>query len=151
MADMPAEVSANPPAPRPAAGRGLDMSFLVGFGSLPIVRQIGLMIGLAASVALGVAVVLWSQDEEYRPLTGVVSARQTNEVAEVLSSSGIPHRLDPASGMLLVPAERIHEARMKMAGANVVDGSQMGFELLDQEQGFGVSQFMEVARYRRSL
>lgn len=151
MADMPAEVSETPPASRPAAGRGLDMSFLVGFGSLPIVRQIGLMIGLAASVALGVAVVLWSQDEEYRPLTGAVSARQTNEVAEVLGASGIPHRLDPASGMLLVPAERIHEARMKMAGANIVDGSQMGFELLDQEQGFGVSQFMEVARYRRSL
>jgi flagellar M-ring protein FliF len=133
MADMPAEIQetrARLPARSGGAG-GLDMSFLVGFGSLPIVRQIGLMIGLAASVALGVAVVLWSQEQDYRPLTGVVSARQTNEVAEVLTSSGIPHRIDPSSGMLLVPAERIHEARMKMAGANVVDGSQMGFELLD--------------------
>ncbi|MEQ8861302.1 MAG: flagellar basal-body MS-ring/collar protein FliF [Pseudomonadales bacterium] len=154
MADLPAEVTdsravgANRSA---AAARGLDLSFLVGFGSLPMVRQIGLMIGLAASVALGFAVVLWSQQEDYRALTGVVSARQTNEVAEVLSGSGIPHRVDPASGMLLVPADRIHEARMKMAGANIVDGSQMGFELLDQDQGFGVSQFMEVARYRRSL
>jgi len=59
MADMPAETSDSRPAARSgAAGRGLDMSFLVGFGSLPIVRQVGLMIGLAASVALGFAVVL---------------------------------------------------------------------------------------------
>jgi flagellar M-ring protein FliF len=155
MADMPAEVgdsrAVGAARSGAAAGRGLDLSFLVGLGNLPIARQIALMIGLAASVALGFAVVLWSQDVDYRPLTGVVSARQTNEVAQVLSASGIPHRVDPASGMLLVPSERIHEARMKMAGANIVDGSQMGFELLDEKQGFGVSQFMEVARYRRSL
>lgn len=155
MADMPAEIgnaSASiarlPSTPAPA---GFNLSFLLGFGSLPIVRQIGLMIGLAASVALGFGVVLWSQDEDYRPLTGVVSARQTNQVSEVLSASGIPYRIDSASGMLLVPSERIHEARMKMAGADIVDGTQIGFERLDEDQGFGVSQFMEVARYRRSL
>lgn len=155
MADLPAEVgdsrSGGAAAPAAAAGRGFNLSFLVGLGNLPVARQIALLIGLAASVALGFAVVLWSQDVDYRPLTGVVSPRQTNEVAEVLSSSGIPHRIDPASGMLLVPSDQIHAARMKMAGANIVDGSQMGFELLDEKQGFGVSQFMEVARYRRSL
>ena len=32
-----------------------------GFQGLPALRQLGLMVGLAASVALGVAVVLWSQ------------------------------------------------------------------------------------------
>ncbi len=151
MADMPAEIGNNRPAPAGAGNQGLNMSFLLGFGSLPIVRQVGLMIGLAASVALGVAVVLWSQDEDYRPLTGVVSARQTNQVAEVLTASGIPHRIDTASGMLLVPSNRVHEARMKMAGADIIDGSQIGFERLDEDQGFGVSQFMEVARFRRGL
>lgn len=151
MADMPAEIGTNRPAPAGAGNQGLNMSFLLGFGSLPIVRQVGLMIGLAASVALGVAVVLWSQEEDYRPLTGVVSARQTNQVAEVLTASGIPHRIDTASGMLLVPSDRVHEARMKMAGADIVDGSQIGFERLDDDQGFGVSQFMEVARFRRGL
>lgn len=155
MADLPAEInSGNVPAaaPRgqPAPG-GMNLSFLLGFGSLPMVRQVGLMIGLAASVALGVGVVLWSQDEDYRPLTGVVSARETNQVAEILSTSNIPYRIDASSGLLLVPSDRIHQARMKMAGAGITDGSQIGFERLDEDQGFGVSQFMEVARYRRSL
>jgi flagellar M-ring protein FliF len=36
-----------------------------GFQGLPAMRQIGLMIGLAASVALGVAVGLWSQQPNF--------------------------------------------------------------------------------------
>jgi len=32
-----------------------------GFSGLPVLRQLGLMIGLAASVALGVAIGMWSQ------------------------------------------------------------------------------------------
>jgi flagellar M-ring protein FliF len=39
-----------------------------GFNKLGIVRQIGLMVGLAASVAIGFAVVLWSQKPEQRVL-----------------------------------------------------------------------------------
>ena len=41
-----------------------------GFNSLNLIRQAGLMVGLAASVAIGFAVVLWTQGEDYRPLYG---------------------------------------------------------------------------------
>ena len=34
-----------------------------GFNKLGMMRQFGLLIGLAASIALGLAVVLWSQKE----------------------------------------------------------------------------------------
>jgi len=40
---------------------------------------------------------------------------------------------------------------MKIAGAQIPSGEQAGFELLDKDQGFGVSQFMEAALHRRSL
>ncbi len=154
MATIPAE-TLNPQQPVEKlvtpASPSLDVDFLRGFGSLPIVRQVGLMIALAASVALGVAVVLWMQQDDFRTLTGIDSPAKANEVVAVLDASGIPSRIDPRSGMLLVPADRLHEARMKMAGAGIADGSQSGFELLDKDQGFGVSQFMETARYRRSL
>lgn len=152
MSDLPAESAAPPALPQPPkAPPSLDNNFLAGFAGLPIVRQLGVMVGIAASVALGFALVLWSQDPDYRPLTDVVSPRQANAVVDALQASGIPHRLDGNTGMVLVPAERIHEARMKMAGAGIVDGSQMGVELLERDQGFGVSQFAEVARHRRSL
>ena len=39
-----------------------------GFGSVGVVKQMGLMLGLAASVALGVSLVLWASGKDYKPL-----------------------------------------------------------------------------------
>ena len=94
-------------------------NWLRGFAGLPIIRQIGLMLALAASVAVGFSVVLWMKDPGYKPLTEVQSSQQASEVAQALQSSGIPYRIDDATGMLMVPGERLHEARMKAAGAGV--------------------------------
>ena len=150
MAELPVESTG--PMAASALGEPLPgASFLRGFSALPVIRQVGLMLALAASVAVGFSVVLWMRDPDYRPLTGVVSAYQTNEVAEALQANNIPYRLDESSGMLLVPAESLYEARMRIAGGQITGGGQVGFELLDKDQGFGVSQFMETAMYRRSL
>ncbi len=144
MADLPIEVD--------DAGRGNSGSnFLRGYASLPIVRQLGLMLALAATVAVGVSVVLWMRDPDYKPLTGVVSPRQANAAAETLQAANIPFRLDEGSGTLMVPADQLHQARMKIAGLGGLSGDQEGFELLDKDQGFGVSQFMETNMFRRSL
>ena len=46
-----------------------------GMTTLPIVRQLGLLIGLAASIALGVAIVLWMQTPNYTRLPGQLSGQ----------------------------------------------------------------------------
>ena len=118
---------------------------------MPVVRQLGLLFAIAGSVAIAIVAVLWMQSPDYRPLTGITTAQQASSVAGLLDSNGLPHRVDNRSGVILVPQDRYHEARMILAGANQLDGQQMGYELLDAEQGFGVSQFMELARHRRSV
>lgn len=120
-----------------------------GFAALPPLRQIGLMIGLAASVAIGVAVVLWSQQPNYAMLFGGLAQKEAAEVADALQKSGIPYRIDAGSGALLVPAERIHEARMKLAADGLPRAG--GMELLGEGNGFGSSQFIEKARYQKAL
>ncbi len=150
MADLPVEIDAGAAAPNEAAGNA-GGDFLRGYATLPIVRQLGLMLALAATVAVGVSVVLWMREPDYKPLTGIGSARQANAAAEALQAANIPYRLDDSTGMLLVPAEVLHQARMKIAGVGGLSGDQEGFELLDKDQGFGVSQFMETNMFRRSL
>ncbi|WP_394354757.1 flagellar basal-body MS-ring/collar protein FliF [Aquipseudomonas alcaligenes] len=117
-----------------------------------MLRQIGLLVGLAASVAIGFAVVLWSQQPDYRPLLGNLSGMDTNQVVETLNAADIPYTVEPNSGALLVKSDDLGRARMKLAAAGVApsDGN-VGFEILDQEQGLGTSQFMEATRYRRGL
>ncbi len=122
-----------------------------GFNALPVLRQIGLMIGLAASVALGVAVVLWSRTPDYSMLYGRLSDVEAAQVAATLDSVAIPYRIEHGSGAITVPADKVHEARLKLATRGLPRGDGTGFELLDEKQGFGTSQFMEQARYNRAI
>ena len=125
--------------------------YLEGIARLPIPRQIGVIVGLAASVALAVWVVIWSQGADLRPLYGSLEHLDAAAVVSVLESNKIRYRIDENSGILLVDAARINDARLKLAEAGMPAETAAGFELLDQEQGIGTSQFMETARFRRSL
>ncbi|MGG7673804.1 flagellar basal-body MS-ring/collar protein FliF [Pseudomonas sp. WC2] len=128
------------------------LSFLENLSEMTVLRQVGLLVGLAASVAIGFAVVLWSQQPDYRPLYGSLAGMDAKQVMDTLASADIPYTVEPNSGALLVKADDLSRARLKLAAAGVTpsDGN-IGFEILDKEQGLGTSQFMEATRYRRGL
>lgn len=132
----------------PAAG----LAFMENIIHMPGLRQVALMIGLAASVAVGFAIVLWSQEPDYRPLLTSLTGMDAGAVVDSLNHAGIKYKVEPNSGALLVRANDLGEARLRLAAAGVTaEEKPMGFELLDQDQGLGTSQFMETARYRRGL
>ncbi len=116
-----------------------------------MLRQLGLLVGIAASVALGVYVVLWSQTPNYEVLFGNLNDKDAAAVQALLSSTDIPFKVDNTTGAVMVAGSAVHEARMKLATEGLPRSSSIGFELLDEEQGFGTSQFMEKARYQRAL
>ncbi len=122
-----------------------------GFYALPVVRQIGLMVGLAASVAIGVAIVLWSQGPDYRLLYSNLGEKDSAEIVEALQAAGIEYRLSADASTVRVPAEQVSSARLMLAGEGLPRGTGAGFEMLDKQEGFGLSQFMENARYQRAL
>lgn len=124
---------------------------MAGFNSLGILRQLGLMVGLAASVAIGFAVVLWSQQPDYRVLYANLSFSDANEVIEQLRLNKIPYRFDADGRAILVPESHVHTARLRLAADGFSADKTIGFELLDQDHGMGSSQFMETTRYRRGL
>jgi flagellar M-ring protein FliF len=113
-------------------------------------RPLLLLIGVAAAIAAGVAVVLWSQGPTYSMLYGDLGTQDQAQIAQALESSGIPHKLDNATGAIMVPADRVHEARLKLAGQGLPEGDG-GFAMISKDPGFGVSQFMENARYQHAL
>ncbi|MCG2581595.1 MAG: flagellar M-ring protein FliF [Marinobacter sp.] len=152
MASVPAETSsANVPAASDMDNPENRSDLLFGFNRLNLLRQIGLMVGLAASVALGVAVVLWAQEPNYQPVVGDMSGYNPQDITSILDQSGINYRMDPRSGALLVPSDEVYNARLKLAAEGVTDEQTMGYELLDQDRGLGTSQFMETISFRRGL
>lgn len=122
-----------------------------GFQGLPALRQIGLMVGLAASVALGVAVVLWSQQPSYTLLYANLGSKDAGQVIDALQKSAIGFKVDETTGAVMVETGKVQSARMELAKDGLPEGNAMGFEMLQKEQGFGTSQFIETARYQRAL
>jgi flagellar M-ring protein FliF len=125
--------------------------FLKGVLGMPVVRQMTLLIALAASVVLALFAFMWMQTPDYRPMGGSLTPDAMNDAVAALDGRQIDYRIDQNTGLLLVKADQIYSARMALAGDEVLEGSQLGYELLDKEQSFGVSQFMEIARHRRSV
>lgn len=146
-ANVPATTGGDEPK-KPLFG----LTFLENLADMSMLRQIGLLVGLAASVAIGFAVVLWSQQPDYQPLYGSLDGMDASQVMETLSASDIKYTVEPNSGALLVKSGDLARARMRLAAAGVAPkDNSVGFEILDQEQGLGTSQFMEATRYRRGL
>ncbi|MFG0723641.1 flagellar basal-body MS-ring/collar protein FliF [Pseudomonas sp. GLN_6] len=146
-ANVPATTGGDEPK-KPLFG----LTFLENLSDMSMLRQIGLLVGLAASVAIGFAVVLWSQQPDYRPLYGSLDGMDASQVMETLSAADIKYTVEPNSGALLVKSDDLARARMRLAAAGVAPkDNSVGFEILDKEQGLGTSQFMEATRYRRGL
>ncbi len=114
-------------------------------------RQLGFLFAIAASVALGVYVVLWSQTPNYSLLYGNMSDQDASQVVDELQKAGIDFKLDHASGAIMVPSSMVHDARMKLAADGLPKSASYGFSMLNEEQKLGTSQFIEKARYQHAL
>lgn len=122
-----------------------------GLNNLNSLRQVGLLIGLAASVAIGVTVVLWSWGPTYGVLYGALEDQDVSAVMDSLLQNGIQAKLDQSTGAVLVPSSKIHDARIQLAAQGLPKGVSAGFDALDEKNNFGISQFMETARYQHAL
>ncbi len=124
---------------------------VAGFNKLSIVRQAAMLGGVALAIALTIAVFIWSQEPNYKPLINRMQDYNAQEIVEVLQREGFEFEIDPTSQVLMVRADELHDARLKLAAASLIDDKTVGLELLDNESNLGTSHFIETARYRRGL
>ncbi|TVS18552.1 MAG: flagellar basal body M-ring protein FliF [Gammaproteobacteria bacterium] len=122
-----------------------------GLSELPAHRQFGLIIGLAVVAALAVSLLLWGMRPTYQVLLPGMAERDTAQAIAVLDRHNIAWRLDNGRGALMVPSNRIAEARLQLATEGLPRAEGVGFELLDKETGLGTSRMVETARYQRAL
>ena len=132
------------------ASGGVPANVSAGIASLPAsLRPLLLLLGIAAAVAAGVWIVLWSRGPTYSLLYANLSPQDEAQVAQALDSAQIPYKLQAGTNGIEVPAERLDEARLKLAGQGLTDNDS--FSALEKSSGFGVSQFMEDVRYQHAL
>ncbi len=124
---------------------------LAGVLRIPAVRQFILLLGVAAAIAAGFAIVLWSRTPVLTPLFADMNGPDAAEVADALRGTDIEFKVDSNNGQILVPEARLHDVRMQLAAKGLPQSLTAGMSMLDEQSGFGVSQFMESARYQYAL
>ena len=113
-------------------------------------RPLLLLVGIAAAVAAGVTVVLWSRGPNFSMLYANLAAEDEAQITQALDAAAIPYRLEANSNAIMVPSERLSEARLKLAGQGLPNDDN-GFALMTKDAGLGVSQFVENARYQHAM
>ena len=83
------------------------------------VRQIIFLFAVAASVAVGVYVVLWAQTPNFSLLYGSLSDQDAAQVLEALQKANIDYNVDQNSGAVMVPSANMAAIAPFNNGLNV--------------------------------
>lgn len=118
------------------------------FGQLG--QKLLLVAGIAAIVAVMVVFWLWSQKPDYRVLFSNFADKDGGAIVAELDKLNIPYQFAEGGNAILVPADQVHQVRLKLAAQGLPKGGNIGFELLENQK-FGVSQFVEQVNFQRGL
>lgn len=112
--------------------------------------KIILLISASAAISIIIALIFWAKSPDYRVLYSNISDQDGGAIVAQLTQMNVPYRFQERGGAIMVPEDKVHEARLTLAQLGLPKGGAVGFELLDQEK-FGISQFSEQVNYQRAL
>jgi len=132
------------------AGEQAASPGIAGLAQAPITRNIFLILGAAAVVAVMVALWMWSQKPNYGVLFSNYSDKDGGAIVASLQQMNIPYKIADGGGAILVPADQVHDLRLRLASQGLPKGGGVGFELMESQK-LGVSQFLEQVNFQRAL
>ena len=118
--------------------------------ALPAQRKLMLGGGIAAIIAIFVAMMLWGREGDYRVLYTNLSDKDGGAILAQLQQMQVPYKHADGGAAILVPADKVHDVRLKLASAGLPKGSVVGFELMETQK-FGTTQFQERLNFQRGL
>lgn len=112
--------------------------------------KIILLISASAAISVIIALIFWAKSPDYRVLYSNISEQDGGAIVAQLAQLNVPYRFEEHGGAIMVPEDKVYEARLTLAQMGLPKGGAVGFELLDQEK-FGISQFSEQVNFQRAL
>jgi flagellar M-ring protein FliF len=127
-----------------------NSSFMEKLAQISPQQLLSMLVVIAAIVAIVSGMWMWGQTADYRVLYSNLSDRDGGEIITSLQQQNIPYKFAEGGGALLVPGDKVHEVRLRLASQGLPKGGTVGFELMENQK-FGTSQFLEQVNYQRSL
>lgn len=86
----------------------------------------------------------------YSPLYSGLTPQDAGQITAKLKEFGIPYQLRNDGSAILVPADKVYEARIELASLDIPRGGIAGFELFDASK-LGTTDFERQINYKRAL
>ncbi len=113
--------------------------------------QRAVLVGVTLGLFVGLgALLFWAGTPEYGVLYAGLPLEDAADVAEQLRADGVPFRLEGGGRTVLVPADKVYDLRLSLAGQGIPKGGVVGFEIFDRS-GFGMTDFAQKVNYTRAL
>lgn len=115
-------------------------------------RNQRIMIGAVGALVVAglVAALIFSRQPDYRVLFSNLSDKDGGAIVAQLASMNVPYKYTEGGGAIMIPADRIHDVRLKLATQGLPKGAVSGFEIMENSK-FGITQFQERVNYQRAL
>jgi flagellar M-ring protein FliF len=124
--------------------------FLNLLRSLPLSRKISMAFVLCLVVAGFVIMFFWANQVDYQALFNNLSPEDGAAIVARLKEKKVPFKVEGNGTSILVPAEKVNELRLAMAGDGLPTGGNLGFEIFDNTD-FRTTKFVQELNYRRAL
>lgn len=121
-----------------------------GLAAMPIRAKLMLGVGIAALVAIVAAIAMWGRMGDWRVLYANLADKDAGAIVSQLAQMNVPYRHAEGGQAILIPADKVHDVRIRLAQAGLPKGSVAGFELMDSAR-FGQTQFQERLTFQRGL
>src|SRR5580704_16699075 len=92
----------------------------------------------------------WNEEKDFKPLFTGLADEDAGQLVTKLREAGVEYRLASGGSTILVPSDKVAEARLQMASAGLPKSGRIGFELFDKAN-FGASEFTEQVNYHRAI
>ncbi|BDC39837.1 flagellar basal-body MS-ring/collar protein FliF [Paraburkholderia terrae] len=125
-------------------GLPTSLSQMRGNPRAPLIFAVALLVAVVAGL------ILWSRAPDYKVLYSNVSDQDGGAIVAALQQANVPYKFSDAGGAILIPADQVHEMRLRLASQGLPKSGSVGFELMDNQK-FGISQFAEQINYQRAL
>lgn len=120
------------------------------FNQLSQRQKLAGAVAVAFAIALVAGTLLWSRAPEYSVLFANFEERDGGAIVAALEQQNVPHRIESGGTAILVPAEQVHDVRLRLAAQGLPRGGLVGFEVMENQR-LGASQFLEQVNYQRAL
>ncbi|MDH4450591.1 MAG: flagellar basal-body MS-ring/collar protein FliF [Rhodoferax sp.] len=120
------------------------------FAALDQGQRMRLALGMALLVAIVVGGLVLGRQADWRVLYANLADKDGGAVIAQLTTMNVPYKYTEGGGAIMVPSDRVHDVRLKLASLGLPKGAVSGFELMESNR-FGMTQFQERLTFQRGL